>query len=118
MLRRTEYVYAIQHNVTGRIYIGRTQNLQQRCTSHFSALKKGIHKIGLMQSDYNAYGDDYTVFIVDEIHSFDERGKEIEWMEKLKTYDPDIGYNYKDLHFSHRIQIDFVNGVPTPNKVI
>ena len=36
-------VYAIQHNVTGRIYVGSTKNTTKRYLSHMAELRKGTH---------------------------------------------------------------------------
>lgn len=54
-----------------------------------------------MQKDFNEFGENYTVEIVDEIKSIDEAGKEYEWMAKLQSYDRETGYNYKDRTAPH-----------------
>ena len=87
-------IYAIKHNRTGRIYVGRTQNLKERCSQHFSALKRGKHSIGMMQADFDRYGNDFTVSVLKIAETYDT-AEEGAWINKLKTYDPNIGYNYK-----------------------
>ncbi len=42
------------------------------------------------------YGEDYSLFILGEINSYDERGKEYEWMVKLQSHIKGRGYNYNE----------------------
>ena len=93
-------VYALKHNQTGRIYVGRTVDLMKRIDNHFHQLRHGKHHVELMQSDFNNLGGDYIVYALDSINEFGEEKKEFEWMEKLKTYDKQFGYNYQDPHFA------------------
>ena len=110
-------VYGIQHNETGRIYIGSSQELEVRIRSHLYMLRSGTHHNALMQKDYDEYGEDYTVFEIEVINNADERDREFYWMEKLHTDDPTIGYNGKDPHFTRgkKIVIEFTQGIPVPN---
>lgn len=89
-------VYAIRHNVTGKMYIGSSANVQKRVYQHFRMLKAGCHYIEDMQEDFNEHGEDYSVFILDEIKDWHERVKEYEWMAKCSSCVRGIGYNYKD----------------------
>lgn len=68
-----------------------------------------------MQEDFNNYGDNYSFFVLDVIEKWEDRHKEQEWMKKLKTNDPKVGYNRRDWYFT-RQSIEISNGVPTPNK--
>lgn len=114
-------IYAIQHCPTGRIYVGRTNSLEQRLEAHFRSLRSGSHPNELMQSDYNEYGNDYEVFVLEVVEdSYPiKRDAEFKWMDKLNTGDKRIGYNYKDPHFKHSgIELpEIIPGVPTPNTV-
>lgn len=89
-------VYAIQHNVTKKIYIGSTKNVESRFVQHLACLKANKHLIEDMQADFNEYGEDFTVFILDEIKNHQEKSKEYEWMDKYNSFERGIGYNYKD----------------------
>ena len=111
------YVYAIQHNTTGRIYVGSADNIQNRYKSHLSLLRRGKHKNKEMQHDFNGYGDNYSVFVLDEIKSIEDSGLENKWMDKLRTYDTRIGYNHADPHYRNGREIQFVSGTPIPNKI-
>ncbi len=112
-------VYAIQHNVTGRIYVGSTKNTTKRYLAHMNDLKKGKHCNRAMQKDFNKYGEDYSLYVLDTIDSYEQRDMEYYWMEKLKTYDPRIGYNKNDPHFRRKNprEIPITKGIPTPNEV-
>lgn len=108
-------IYAIQHTVTGRIYVGSTDSIQSRYKSHLSLLKSGRHKNKEMQYDFDTYGNHYSVFVLDEIKSIEDSGLETEWMDRLKTYDTRIGYNHDDPHYRKSSEIPVMNGVPVPN---
>lgn len=99
MIEYKRIIYAIKHQETGRIYIGRTKNVNKRLYLHFRDLRKNQHYVELMQSDFNKYGGDYTVFILDFINNREESKKEFEWMDRYKTYDRNFGYNYQDPHY-------------------
>ena len=89
-------VYAIQHNVTKRLYIGSSKNVEIRYMSHIYQLRKGNHPIEDMQADFNEYGEDFSLFVLEEFASFAERRVEYKWMEKYQSHIRGKGYNYKD----------------------
>ena len=117
MERYPRVIYGIQHNETGRIYIGSSANYEARMRSHIYNLRSGAHKNALMQKDYDEYGEDYTVFEIEVINTADERDREFYWMDKLHTDDPTIGYNGNDPHFTRckKIEIEYRQGIPVPN---
>lgn len=108
-MRLPRKVYAIQHNVTKKIYIGSSHDTDARYKSHIWALRAGKHSVDDMQDDYDEYGEDYSVFILDEITEFAQRGREYEWMRKYNSVDRKYGYNYKD---KERIISHGINLVP------
>lgn len=113
-------VYAIQHNVTGRIYIGSTSvNVNERYRQHMGLLRSGKHSNKEMQRDFYEFGEDYTLFVIDKIADYEHRSLEQVWMEKLKTYDNRIGYNGNDPFFRNRKTeiIPYSDGFPIPNHV-
>lgn len=115
---KDRYVYALQHKVTKRIYVGKSVNVQSRIHNHISLLKNRRHTNELMQEDVDKYGCEFDYYILDTIHEISEACKEHEWMDKLNTGDKRCGYNYKDVHFRNRIQpVEFTEGVPTPNPI-
>jgi hypothetical protein len=61
-----------------------------------SSLHTGKHPVEDMQSDFDKYGEDFTLLILDEIHTMDEKEKEYSWMRKYNSIERGVGYNYKD----------------------
>ena len=93
---RPRYVYAIQHNVSKRIYIGSSREVQTRYRNHMYMLRAGKHRVPDMQRDFDEYGEDYSLFILEELTSHRDRGKEYEWMLKYQSHIRGKGYNYMD----------------------
>ena len=101
------YVYALQHNITKKIYIGSTDRLQRRYKNHLYALRKGKHSSKELQKDFEKYGEDFSVYILEEVTNakssvmeYGERSislihkREYYWMKKYRTiYN---GYNTQD----------------------
>ena len=89
-------VYAIRHNVTNRVYIGSSANVDRRLKAHINALRRHAHIVEDMQEDFDKYGEDYTFTILDEVFEYDDKAKEYEWMKKYQSHIRSIGYNYND----------------------
>ena len=89
-------VYCIRHNVTDRVYIGSSSNVDRRFMAHIHALRRGAHIVGDMQEDYNRYGEDYTLTVLDTIEDIGEKDKEYEWMKTYSSNERGRGYNYND----------------------
>ena len=108
-------IYCIRHNVTNRAYIGRSSKVDERLKRHFGALRGHRHIVEDMQDDFDKYGENYTVTILDEIVDYNDCLKEYEWMEKYRSNVRGLGYNYKDRYFNRK-QKRFVtyNGITKP----
>lgn len=89
-------IYSIRHNETNRVYVGSSANLKHRIANHLQRLRTHTHHIEDMQSDFDKYGENYTIKVLDEIIEYEDRIKEYEWMEKLNSRVRGIGYNYLD----------------------
>ena len=96
-------VYMIRHNVTGRMYIGRSKDVPLRIKQHFWKLRAGKHPIEDMQRDFDEFGDNFTVSIIGEENN-DNWHLEIEMMDKYKSTTRGVGYNYKDPHITAAIR--------------
>lgn len=88
-------IYALQHEHTKRLYIGSSARPKARYRYHLSLLRNGKHHIEDMQADYDAYGENYSLFILDEVDSKD-RVSEYEWMARYRSHERGNGYNYRD----------------------
>ena len=116
-MRYPRIVYAIQHNKTGKIYVGSTQDVEARLAAHIRLLRKGVHHNPYLQKDFDEYGEDFSVFEVDRIETYKENYKEYEWMKKLNTVDPEYGYNKDDRAVRHALRnVKFASGIPEPKK--
>lgn len=111
-IRFPRTVYAIQHNITKRIYVGSSNDIESRYWSHMSALRNHRHNVEDMQSDFDKYGENYSLFILDEIKEFSEIRKEYEWMGILKSNIRGTGYNYKDNAKPFKKTLPLKSGIP------
>lgn len=109
------HVYAIQHNITGRIYVGSSTNVSKRYRMHMALLRNGKHTNTGMQEDFNAFGENFTLFILDIATDNSQRSKEYDWMCKLRTNNPKVGYNSNDPYFRGKSEVPFSEGIPIPN---
>ena len=90
------FIYELRHNPTGKAYVGISHTPKRRWKSHLSALRRGAHPVEDMQADYNAYGENFTFRILEEVKSPGKRSREFAWQLKLRTLERQRGYNYKD----------------------
>ena len=114
-------IYAIQHNVTKRIYIGISSNVDERYFSHMYALRSKKHGVEDMQKDFDEYGEDYSLFILDDVNTYEESIKEYDYMLKYSSHIRGIGYNYKDVILSRKINkvvIPYKEGTPFTNEKV
>lgn len=95
-------VYSIKHNVTGKEYIGSSCKPKTRIQHHLSALMRGRHPVEDMQSDFNDYGNDYTISILEKITDYSQKNREYELMESHGSNVRGKGYNYKDVKWKLR----------------
>lgn len=110
-------IYAIKHNVTKRMYIGSSKDVKTRYQSHIHRLRSGKHPIEDMQEDFSKYGEDFSVYILEEVTINDDRKNEYKWMRKYNTFTRGVGYNYKDkereiLHLKNSVPLKA--GLPDP----
>lgn len=93
-------IYCITNISNKKRYVGSTSNYKSRISSHFSKLKKGIHPVSQMQSDYFKYGkESFEVEELGIISNQEEDEKEFYWMKTFNSQDEATGYNYKDWKF-------------------
>ena len=107
-------IYAIQHNVTKKIYVGSSNDVENRYLSHVYALRNQKHSVEDLQEDFNVYGEDFSLFLLDEIRDFEERHKEFAYMKKYNSHIRGQGYNYKDNYARKRPKpcVPYKKGTP------
>lgn len=87
-------IYGIRHHPTGRVYIGSTSDLGRRWKQHRALLNRGVHPTPRLQAAWLAHGAEQFICVVLELCR-PERLKDREqwWLDSLKPYVPDVGYN-------------------------
>ena len=84
-------IYALENTVTGYAYIGCTSgNMAKRMREHRCLLRKGIHKVSLLQKDWEENSE--SVFVIRCIEKFDDdenvvfkRARELFWMQEYSV---------------------------------
>ena len=89
-------VYMIRHNVTNKVYIGKSSNPKRRYASHLQSLRRGDHHVEDLQSDFDKYGDNLSFSIIGDGDSPGQTEHEL--MDKYQSCVRSIGYNYNDPH--------------------
>ena len=87
-------IYALKNVVNGKRYIGKSENIEKRCLSHFNKLRRGDHVNAHLQASYDKYGIESFISEVLEQCTISKLNKrEQHWISKLKTTDKKFGYN-------------------------
>ena len=87
-------IYMIQNIVNSKIYIGQAVDIERRWGEHKCELRSNHHINKHLQNAWNKYGDSNFEFtVICECDESQLNTKEIDYIAKLKTYDPDFGYN-------------------------
>ena len=94
---KTHNIYAIRHNVTGKVYIGCSAT-NSRIKTHLNSLKIGKNKSEAMQKDCDEYGYKFTAYLLEVIpyglgESVSPHEREAFWIHYYGTDIPDRGYN-------------------------
>lgn len=89
-------VYMIRHNVTNKVYIGKSKNPERRFLLHLQSLRRGVHSVEDLQADFDKFGDNMSFAIIGDGHSPGQT--ECELMDKYQSCNRGVGYNYKDPH--------------------
>lgn len=88
-----EYIYILQNTISGKVYVGRTNNPDARRRGHFSELRRNVHGNPKLQNSFNKHGEDCFVFsVVDSCDSDTICDKEAEWFEMFNK-DTEAMYN-------------------------
>lgn len=87
-------IYKILNKITEKFYIGSAVNFKARWTQHKSKLRLNVHPNKYLQASWNLHGSDAFEFIVMEECAIEEiPAKEQFWLDTLKPYHRNIGYN-------------------------
>lgn len=92
------YIYKITNLIEHKIYVGQTKNLKRRMKEYKNKSKKLDKRSSYkMMKIINQYGfENFKFDILEEvINNENLNEREIFWIDKLNSRNPDIGYNSK-----------------------
>ena len=87
-------IYMIKNMVNSKIYIGQSVDIERRWRRHRSKLRGNDHDNKHLQNAWNKDGEsnfEFTIMCECDENQLDTM--EIDYIAKLRTYDPDFGYN-------------------------
>lgn len=92
-------IYKIINQINHKIYVGSAKNMQNRWHSHKKCLRKQNHHNKHLQSAANKYGlTNFSCEILEIVENENELvAREQYWLDFLKPYIPEIGYNKNKL---------------------
>lgn len=94
IIPRSSGIYKITCTANNKIYIGSSVNLRIRWRDHKNTLRKGAHRNSRMQNAWNKYGEDsFTFEVIELVMPWSLLDREQYWLDKLKPYDRNIGFN-------------------------
>ena len=102
------FIYQITNKVNGKIYIGKTNDLNRRISKHYSELRGNYHHSHKLQRAYNKYGEENFIVTYEQFNDITEEElsqKEIETIEKFDSYYN--GYNETLGGEGHSLLFDF-----------
>ena len=97
-------VYQIRNIKNNKVYIGSTSMpFSNRKQTHFATLRKNKHHSKHLQRSYNKYGESSFIFEILKICSINIiiKSEQI-WLDRIKSYLPNNGYNILRLASSCR----------------
>lgn len=81
------YIYAIINTVNGKRYVGSTNNITKRFSSHKKSLERGKHHSIYLQRSYNFYGkNNFSFVILEECDSEHALEKEQQYLDIKAEY--------------------------------
>ena len=96
-------IYAIRCEQNGKVYIGRTQDIERRLREHITELRNGNKRIyngrgygpSDFQKDFNKYGESaFEIYILEEaVPPEVVREREAYWIAEYNATDREYGYN-------------------------
>lgn len=90
-------IYKIENVVTGKSYIGRSLNCQNRWRQHLYKLRKNKHPNPYLQNSWNKHGENNFEFsIIEFCEESILENKECYWIQEYNALDAAWGYNIAD----------------------
>jgi group I intron endonuclease len=95
-------VYAIVNSATGKAYIGSAVDISRRWAQHRRELQRGTHNNGHLSAAWAKYGEEaFTFQVIEEVpDSLSLVEAEQAWLDRMRTYERDRGYNLSPTAYS------------------
>lgn len=91
---KTSGIYKISNTANCKIYVGSSLNIKVRWGIHRSQLRNNCHPNAYLQRAWNKYGEENFSFeIIEECAEDILLLKEQEWLDSLKSFSTECGYN-------------------------
>src|SRR5258705_1470084 len=91
---KTSGIYKITCTANGKMYVGSAVNLLKRWSFHLWELRNNRPDNSRLQNAWNKYGESTFEFeIIEVAMSWSRKDREQYWLDKLKPYDREIGFN-------------------------
>lgn len=90
-------IYKLTNNLNGKIYVGQTTDLKRRMKEYRFKSRhiEGRSKYNIMKQIHDVGFDNFSVDVLEECDDSELNDKEIYWISKLNSRNPDVGYNSK-----------------------
>lgn len=106
-LPRKPGVYVIRNVLTGKCYVGSSENIRRRAWYHINHLRRQKHHNAHLQNAWNLYGDDVFAFLTACLCDVDELlEREREWMQRLNSCSDRDGYNLVSDPVRHKVSTE------------
>ena len=97
MKARVRGIYAIKNIVSGRVYVGSSNDIAYRFRKHRAQLNGGYHSSLRFQASWDKHGQDAFTFTILEVveQRSDLLVREQHWIDALDATNPDRGLNVR-----------------------
>ena len=119
--KKPSAIYAIRCTANGKVYVGRTINIESRIRQHFAELRRGAKKQSIkatwhdsnFQEDFKKYGESaFEYYILEEnVPHYQAGDRELYWINEYRTTDKRYGYN-RSVYTNTSQQIPLKAGLP------
>ncbi len=90
----TSGIYCIRCMLNGKVYIGQSKNMLNRCKVHADNLDRGKHHNEHLQNAWTKYGpDEFEFRVLEECPEEMLDIRETSWIAYANSIDPSCGYN-------------------------
>lgn len=87
-------IYCLKNNINNKVYVGQSVDILRRKKDHINRLRNNRHDNKYLQYSWGKYKENnFDFFILEECSKENLDEKEKYWINKLKSNNPEFGYN-------------------------